>query len=160
MTITGYDTVLLSGGRIDAGVRLMLDDLHRRWPHMVVSFGMTNKTFLPWPKTRSDLPAGTGEVFVARDNQMRRRWDDVGYSLEQDEGPFAVFYQPTGRSEVEIQLHEDPYNRGFRFEPYPATLVTIGLSLVTMVTPDIESQFSQRILDMLRQVLIGQAAHS
>ncbi|MGC5021265.1 hypothetical protein [Micromonospora sp. DT47] len=160
--ITGHDTVLLSGGRVDVGIRAMLDGLHGRWPNMVVSVsGVANETFLPWPRSRGDVPAGTGEVLVARDTQMEQRWDDVGYSLlEHDEGPFAVLYQPSGRSAVEIKLDEDPYDRpGFRFGPYPATLVAAGLSLVTLVTPDIESPFSRGILDALRQALTSQAYH-
>ncbi|MEV2240352.1 hypothetical protein [Micromonospora sp. NPDC049891] len=66
----------------------------------------------------------------------------------------TVLSQPA----VEIQLNENPYQRtGLGFEPYPATLVTAGLSLVTIVTPDAESHFSRGILDALRQALIGRA---
>ncbi|MEV4496257.1 hypothetical protein AB0J84_11190 [Micromonospora arborensis] len=77
--------------------------------------------------------------------------DDVGYPLmEHAEGPFAVLYGFASQSAVWIQLHEDPYGRsGFDFEPHPATLVTVGLSLVTIVTPDADSFFSRGILDAL-----------
>ncbi|MBL6280349.1 hypothetical protein JMF97_29735 [Micromonospora fiedleri] len=90
--ITGYDTVLVTSAPVDAGIRGMLDDLHGRWPNMVVALGGEQVgPFLPWRSTHTQVPAGAGEVYVARDTQMERRWDDVGYSLmEQAEGPFAV----------------------------------------------------------------------
>lgn len=104
------------------------------------------------------MPTGTGDVLVARDEQMRREWDDVGYSLrENDEGPFAVIYQPAVPPTVEIQLNEDPYGGvGYRFDPYPAVLVAAGLSFVTAVTPDADSPFSRGILDELGQALISE----
>ncbi|SCG69547.1 hypothetical protein GA0070613_4627 [Micromonospora inositola] len=157
--ITGHDTVFVTGAPVDAGIRTMLDVLHCRWPNMLVAVsGVADDVFLPWQTSRNDVPAGTGEVLVARDAQMEQRWDEVGYSLmEHDEGPFALLYQPSGRTTVQIQVDEDPYGpSGFRFEPHSATLITAGLSLVTVVTPDAESPFSRRILDALRQALISQ----
>ncbi|WP_327039675.1 hypothetical protein [Micromonospora maris] len=134
----------------------MLDDLHGRWPNMLVAL---DGPFLPWRRTRAQVPAGAGEVYVARDAQMERRWDDVGYSLmEQGEGPFAVLYEPCRHPTVEIRLDEDPYDRrGFGFEPYSATLVTAGLSMVTVVTPDADSPFSRGLIDALKQALVDQA---
>ncbi|PYC63436.1 hypothetical protein C7C45_31840 [Micromonospora arborensis] len=119
---------------------------------------MNGDLFLPWRKTRAEVPAGAGEVYVARDAEMERRWDDVGYSLmEHAEGPFSVLYEFASQPAVEIQLHEDPCERrGFGFEPYPATLVTVGLSLVTIVTPDADSPFSRGLLNALKQALISQ----
>ncbi|WFE47694.1 hypothetical protein [Verrucosispora sp. WMMD1129] len=158
--ITGYDTVLITAAPVDAGIRVMLDDLHGRWPNMVVALGGDHVgPFLPWRTTRAQVPAGAGEVYVARDAEMERRWDDLGYSLmEYAEGPFAVLYQPSSQPTVEIQLNEDPYGPGgFGFEPYPATVVTAGLSLVTLVTPNADSSFSQGLLNALRQALISQA---
>ncbi|GAA4578794.1 hypothetical protein GCM10023176_55350 [Micromonospora coerulea] len=161
--ITGHDTVFVTGAPVDAGIRAMLDALHRQWPNMLVAVsGVADGVFLPWLTSRNDVPAGTGEVLVARDAHMEQRWDEVGYSLmEYDEGPFAVLYQPSGRTAVEIQVDEDPYGRSRSgFEPHSATLVTAGLSLVTVVTPDLESPFSRRILDALRQALISQTRHT
>lgn len=158
--ITGYDTALITGAPVDAGIRAMLDDLNGRWPNMLVALGREQLgSFLPWRKMRAQVPAGAGEVYVARDAEMERRWDDVGYSLmEHGEGPFAVLYEFAGQPAVEIEFHEDPYERrGFGFEPYPATLVTAGLSLVTIVTPDADSPFSRGLLDALRQALISRA---
>ncbi|MFI7576557.1 hypothetical protein [Micromonospora sp. NPDC049497] len=158
--ITGYDTVLITSGPVDAGIRAMLDGLHRRWPDMLVALGGEYiGPFLPWRSTREQVPVGAGEVYVARDAEMERRWDDVGYSLmEHAEGPFAVLYQPASQPAVEIQLNENPYERrGFGFEPYAATLVTAGLSLVTIVTPDADSPFSRGLLDALREALISHA---
>ncbi|RZU72443.1 hypothetical protein EV384_0808 [Micromonospora kangleipakensis] len=158
--ITGYDTVFITGAPVDAGIRAMLDDLHARWPNMLVAPGGEHVgPFLPWRTTRAQVPAGAGEVYVARDAEMERRWDDLGYSLmEHAEGPFAVLYESSSQPAVEIQLNEDPYERrGIGIEPYPATLVTAGLSLVTIVTPDADSPFSRGLLDALRKALISQA---
>lgn len=157
--ITGYDTVLITSTPVDAGIRAMLDDLNGIWPNMLVAFGGEHVGPLPWRRTRAQVPAGADEVYVARDAEMERRWDDVGYSLmAQAEGPFAVLYQPSSQPAVEIELNEDPYRpRGLGFEPYPATLVTAGLSLVTIVTPDADSPFSRGLIEALRQVLISQA---
>jgi hypothetical protein len=59
-----------------------------------------------------------------------------GVLMEGDEGPFAVFYEPSRRAAVEVQFNDDPYDRAAGFQPYSATLLTPGLSLVTVVTPD------------------------
>ncbi|MGI5176687.1 hypothetical protein ACQEVZ_10190 [Dactylosporangium sp. CA-152071] len=47
--------------------------------------------------------------------------------------------------------------KGYRFDPYRATLVTAGLTLVTLVTPDLDSAFSQSLLAMLTEELALQA---
>lgn len=158
--ITGYDTVLITGAPVDAGIRAMLDDLHGRWPNMLVALGGKHVgAFLPWQRVRAQVPVGAGEVYVARDAEMERRWDDVGYSLmKKAEGPFAVLYESSGQPAIEIQLNENPYERrDFGWEPYPAMLVTAGLSLVTIVTPDADSPFSRGLLDAFRRALATQA---
>ncbi|MEU8263112.1 hypothetical protein AB0C02_21075 [Micromonospora sp. NPDC048999] len=160
--ITGYDTVFITGAPVDAGVRAMLDGLSRNWPEMLVALGgSTLGPFAPWSSMRDLVPAGRGEVYVVRDPVMKERWDDVGYSLmDGGEGPFAVLYRPSPQPAIEVQLHEDPYDfgLGIGFEPYSATLVTAGLSLVTVVAPDDESPFSRGLLDSLRQALISKAS--
>ncbi|WP_433495869.1 hypothetical protein ACQP26_13295 [Micromonospora sp. CA-248089] len=160
LMITGYDTVFITGAPVDAGIRVMLEDLHARWPNVLVALGGDHVgQFRPWRTTRAQMPAGAGEVYVARDAEMERRWDDLGYSLsEHAEGPSAVLYEFASQPAVEIQLNEDPYERrGVDIDPYPATLVTAGLSLVTIVTPDADSLSSRGLLHALRQALIGQA---
>ncbi|PZV88443.1 hypothetical protein SAMN05443287_1234 [Micromonospora phaseoli] len=55
--ITGYDTVLITGAPVDAGIRAMLDSLHGAWPNMVVASGREHVgPFLPWStmRVRSD----------------------------------------------------------------------------------------------------------
>jgi hypothetical protein len=159
--ITGDDTVLLAGGRIDRAIRTMLDRLLDRWPDMLTAVdGVRDGVFQRWPMMRDLVPAGKGEVYVARDAAMERRWDEVGYSLmEHDEGPFALLYQPAARSTVELQLEEDPYDHphGFQFEPYRATLVATGLSLITVVTPDAGNPFGRRLVEALEHALIEHA---
>ncbi|MEU7614264.1 hypothetical protein [Micromonospora sp. NPDC049204] len=160
--ITGSDTVFVTGAPVAAAVRMMLDDLHRRWPDMVVAMtGADGERFLPWPAVRTNVPIGMGEILVARDTRMEERWDEVGYRLmEHEEGPFAILYRPAARPVVEIQLKGDPYGGEFGFRPYPATLVAAGLSLVTAVTPDLESAFSKKLLEGLGQALVDQAQPS
>jgi hypothetical protein len=156
----GYDTVFVTAAPVDVGVRVMLDDLHRHWPDMVVAIGEAG-TFTTWAVAREAVPAGSGELLVARDGEMERRWDRDGWILmERGEGPFAVFYRPSPSPVVDIQFHDDPYARGFDFEPYGATMITAGMSLVTVVTPDKDSPFTRDVLARLQRALIGQADHS
>ncbi|WP_306206872.1 hypothetical protein [Actinoplanes sp. RD1] len=157
--ITGYDSVMIARSPAGPAVRAMLDGLHNRWPHMLVGRSEAEETaigpFLPWLRTRDHVPAGTGELYVARDKGMEKDWDDYGYDLRDDgEGPFAVLYRPSPRSTTAIRVDEEPYeDRGFRFSPHPAVLVTAGLSLITMVTPDEGSPFSRDLRDRLTRAL-------
>ena len=157
--ITGDDTVLLAGGRVDRAIRTMLDRLLDRWPDMVTAVdGVRDGVFQRWRMMRDLVPAGRGEVYVARDAAMERRWDKVGYSLmDNDEGPFGLLYRPTARSTLTVQLEEDPYDRPHRFEPYRATLVATGLSLITIVTPDGGSPFGRRLVEALERALVEHA---
>jgi hypothetical protein len=90
--ITGHDTVFVAGGQVDRAIQAMLDDRYHRWPEMVAAIGgVATDGFQPWPTVREALPAGEGEVLIARDTAMEQHWDDLGYSLIEDaEGPFAV----------------------------------------------------------------------
>jgi hypothetical protein len=160
--ITGYDSVLLAKTPVGPGIRTMLDRLHTRWPDMLVALaekGTPVGPFEPWRRTRAAVPADAGELYVARDAAMEQRWDDLGYALmEGGEGPFAVLYQPSPQRTVAIRLNEQPYEQnGFRFDPYDAVLITAGLSLVTVVTPDEGSPFSRSLLDSLSQELVQDA---
>jgi hypothetical protein len=124
---------------------------------MVVAIGETG-TFTTWAMARETVPTGAGQVLVARDEGMEQRWDRDGWILmERDEGPFAVLYQPSPNPLVEIQFNDDPYDRAFTFEPYGATMVTVGMFLVTVVTPDKDSPFTRQVLLRLQQALISQA---
>jgi hypothetical protein len=152
----GYDTVFVTAAPVHTGVQAMLDDLHRHWPNMVVAVGEAG-TFTTWTVARPTMPAGTGQVFVARDERMEQRWDLDGWIfMERDEGPFAVFYRPSPRPAVEVQFNDDPYDGVFGFEPYSATMVMAGMSLVTVVTPDKDSPFTRQVLILLQQALSGQ----
>lgn len=156
--ITGFDTVFVARATVAGAVRKLLDDLHHQWPDMVVALtGTDDERFTPWQTARNNVPVGSGEVLVARDTHMEQRWEVAGYALmEHGEGPFAVLYQPSARPLIAIHLNEDPYDSTYGFKPYPATLVAAGLSLVTVVTPDVDSPFSRQILERIRQALADQ----
>jgi hypothetical protein len=151
---TEMDSVLIAPGQAGPAVRTMLDEVHTRWPNMVA---MLDDDFHPWPEVRDLLPPDHGEVYLARDPAMEREWDDTGYILMAGgEGPFAILYRPAGDPPtIQVRLNENPYppSPGFRYDPYPATLVTPGLSLITIVTPDEESPFSQRLINSLTHAL-------
>ncbi|MEV4133042.1 hypothetical protein AB0J72_12850 [Dactylosporangium sp. NPDC049742] len=155
--VTGHDSVFVVGGRVEMGVWAMLQRLHGRWPGMLVAVeGHREDAFVPWPVPREVMPFRAGYLLVARDKDMLDRWDDEGYSLmDGAEGPFQVVYEPASVPAVPVELHGDPYGRGggYRFDPYRATLVTAGLFLVTLVTPDVDSAFSQGLLAMLGEEL-------
>jgi hypothetical protein len=156
----GYDTVFVTAAPVHVGIQAMLDDLHRQWPDMVVAIGEAG-AFTTWTVARAAVPTGAGQVLVARDELMEQRWDRDGWILmDRDEGPFALLYQPSPSPQVEVQFNEDPYNRGFNFEPYSATMVMAGMSLVTVVTPDKDSPFTRQILLRLQQALISQTDHN
>ncbi|WP_203931235.1 hypothetical protein [Virgisporangium ochraceum] len=149
--------MFVTAAPVHVGIRGMLDDLHREWPDMVVAIGESG-TFTRWAMARGVVPTGAGEVLVARDEGMEQRWDRDGWILmERDEGPFAVFYQPAPIPSVDIQFNDDPYGRGFTFEPYGATMLTAGLFLVTVVTPDRDSPFTRQVLLRLQRALTSQA---
>ncbi|GLW29210.1 hypothetical protein [Actinoplanes regularis] len=158
--ITGYDSVVIARTPVGAGVRAMLDGVHTSWPDMLVAIGEA-ETFLPWLQTRRAIPAEAGELYVARDAAMEQEWDEVGYALMAGgEGPFAVLYQPSPQPTIAIRADENPYeHRGFGFDPYAATLITTGLSLVTIVTPDEESPFSKNLRALLNRSIIDQLRH-
>ncbi|WP_305784403.1 hypothetical protein [Symbioplanes lichenis] len=156
--VTGYDSVIIARSPAGPGIRAMLDALHTRWPAMLVGRSTAEETgidpFLPWPRARGDVAPEAGELYVARDATMEQDWDDYGYDLRPDgEGPFAVLYRPLPHPATTISLTEDPASRP---DPYDAVLITAGLSLITVVTPDETSPFSRDIHDRLTRAFIEQ----
>lgn len=153
--------MFVAGGRVDRAIRTMLDRQREKWPEMVAALhGVDDGEFQPWHAVRDKMPKAEGEVYVARDAEMEQRWDIVGYSLmDHGEGPFGVLYRPAPLSTVDVQLEQDPYDHpyGHGFEPYPATLVTTGLSLITIVTPDNDSPFGRRLMEALGRALVDHA---
>lgn len=160
--ITGHDSVIIARSPAGAAVRAMLDGMHSRWPDMLVGRSeaaeATIGPFLPWPQARADVPAETGELYVARDAAMEADWDEYGYDPREDgEGPFALLYTPSPLPTTTIRAEQDPYgDRGSGFTPHEAVLVTAGLSLITMVTPDDDSPFSRDLRDRLIRALSRQ----
>lgn len=160
--ISGYDGVLVGRSPAGPGVRAMLDEMHTRWPGMLVGRSAATTAgigpFLPWLQVRDQVPAEAGELYVARDAGMEQDWDESGYDLRDDgEGPFAVLYQPSPRSTTAIRFEQQPYSdQGLGFDPYEAVLVTAGLSLITLVTPDEESLFSRELRSRLTRALSRQ----
>lgn len=160
--ITGFDSVMIARSPAGPGIQAMLDSMHGRWPDMLVGSSEVGASgigpFLPWLEARGDVPAESGELYVARDAGMEKDWDDFGYDPREDgEGPFALLYGPSPRSSTTISFEEDPYgDRGFRFDPYEAVLITAGLALITIVTPDEEGSFSRDLRDRLTRALSRQ----
>ncbi|MWK34701.1 hypothetical protein GEV43_12030 [Actinomadura sp. J1-007] len=59
-------------------------------------------------------------------------------------------YEPCPASRLRMLALNDPYCRtGFAYEPYETTLIATGLSLITIVTPDHDSDFSVHAIDAL-----------
>ena len=142
--------MLVVKGNVASALRGFLNDLHADWPEMLVAISGADDEgrFSAWAADL-ELP-DSGDVLIARDQEMVRAWDDTGYVLTDGrEGPIAVYYSG-GPSTLRVQLPEDPYARdGFRFSPYEAILAGSGLSLVTAVTPPMDAAFSQRVVASL-----------
>jgi hypothetical protein len=113
------------------------------------------ESFTEWTAPGGQLPAGTREVLVARDQRMINRWEETGYSLdERGEGPVSILLNPPGRAALRIQLLEDPFGReGFSFRPYDAVLITTGSYVVSAVTPPVGSDFTGTVLAWLEASL-------
>ncbi|MEV6850923.1 hypothetical protein [Actinoplanes sp. NPDC051411] len=163
--ISGYDSVVIARSPAGAGIRAMLDGVHARWPGMLVGRSEAEMAgigpLLPWRQARGGVPAEAGELYVARDARMKKDWDEFGYDLGDDgEGPFAVLYGPSPRPTTAIRFEQEPgEDQGFRFDPYEAVLVTAGLSLVTIVTPDEEGSFSHDLRNRLIRALGRRVRH-
>ncbi|WP_285631974.1 hypothetical protein [Lentzea sp. NBRC 102530] len=147
--ITGFDTVLLAAGRAGPAVGRFLEQWGRGWPDMRISVGdPAQPPFVSWRDTRPDVPEACGEVLVARDERMVSDWDDHGYEIPGSAaGPFALLYQPCPAPQFEALVQRDPYARGLPFDPHPVTVVATDLSLITIVTPDDDSEFSQSVIN-------------
>jgi hypothetical protein len=147
--ITGLDTVVLAAGRAGPAVARFLEQWGRLWPAMRISAGdPAQSPFVRWRDASAGIPEACGEVLVAQDEQMLSDWDGHGYEIPGSAvGPFAVFYRPCTAPRFEALVQDDPYARGMSFEPYPVTVVGPNLSLVTIVTPDDESEFSRSVIN-------------
>ncbi|ONI88628.1 hypothetical protein ALI144C_06240 [Actinosynnema sp. ALI-1.44] len=156
--ITGVDTVLLTAGRAGPAIGRFLEQWGRVWPDMRISAGDPAQTpFVTWQDARSDIPETCGEVLVAKDERMLSDWDDHGYEIPGSAvGPFALLYQPCQAPRFEALVQHDPYARGLPFDPYPVIVVATDLSLITIVTPDGDSEFSQSVINGVIAALVQQ----
>lgn len=147
--ITGHDTVLIAadpaGGPVGRFLRRWSSD---PWPAMRVS--IDDSPFLPFAEHAAP-PPDRAEILLAADDRMVSAWDEEGYHLSPSgDGPLMLAYEPCPASRLRMLALDDPYRRtGFAYEPYEATLVAKGISLVTIVTPDQDSDFSIRAIDAL-----------
>ncbi|XVV10842.1 hypothetical protein ACQP2X_39290 [Actinoplanes sp. CA-131856] len=91
----------------------------------------------------------SGEILVVRNEAMERAWDESGYFVDSEGyGPFSVLYEKMKRSETRMTATVDPYARqGYGFEPYEVTVLGRGLSLVTLVTADLEENPSTALIE-------------
>jgi hypothetical protein len=150
--ITGDDSVFLSSGRASLAVENFLMDLLKQWPDMRVSIEDDgDEAFRIWASEAVDLPLTAGLVLVARDKEMVDGWDDRGYSLDShDEGPLSIEYRPAGWNSLKVQVLEDPLSRSsFAFDPYEAVLTGSHYSVVSMVTPSRDSDFSATMISKM-----------
>ena len=147
--ITGFDTVVVTAGRPGPAIGRFLTEWGSQWPDMQVSAGdPAEPPFITWRDAGPALPETRGEVLVARDERMLSDWDEHGYALPGSAvGPFFLLYQPCPAPRFRAQVQQDPYVTGMRFDPYPVTIVGTGLSLITIVTPDEDSEFSRSVID-------------
>lgn len=159
--ITGVDTVLLAAGPAAPAVEDLLRHQTGRWPSMRVAVDdVAGSEFVAWAGEAARLPAERAEILVARDEDMVDSWDRDGYRLTPDgDGPFQIIYERCPLSRLRVLALDDPYGRtGFAFEPYEVLLAGTGLYLVTLVTPDADSEFSRSLIDEMAARLAGPRA--
>jgi hypothetical protein len=147
--ITGFDSVVIAAGRPGPAIGRFLEQWGLLWPDMRISTGdPAQSSFVTWRDERPALPEVRGEVLVARDEGMLSDWDEHGYEIPgSTAGPFALFYRPCPAPSFSALVQDDPYAGGMLFDPYPITIVGAALSLVTVVTPDENSEFSRGVID-------------
>jgi hypothetical protein len=157
MEITGYDNVLITTGMPGPAITALLDAWHAVWPAMRVAItGALDGQFTDWPTPRAAVPGETGEILVARDKTMEAEWDERGYDPGPNgQGPFMIMYQSAARTSLRLLALEDPYDRkGFApFDPYEIRLVAPHLCLITVVTPDADSDFTTDLLERFTRAL-------
>jgi hypothetical protein len=153
MMITGDDSVILTSGDAVRGVGIFLDGLGLRWPLMEVS--VEGEDFYRWNPNPVHLPKDSGTILIARDRQMVSWWDDNGYTIDSaGEGPLSVSYSPASWKSLRVNLIQDPMSRkGFSFIPYEAVLVGASYSIVSIVTPPLDSGFSAAMVNNLASSL-------
>jgi hypothetical protein len=157
--ISGADSVLVIAGHGGPAAVRFLDEWAQRWPAMRVALdGPEVYADGGWPEVRDQVAPDAAEILVARDKDMNAAWEEHGYDIPGDpEGPFAVYYQPCPARRFTAQVTTDPYDRGseFAFDPYEVQVVGAGLSLVTLVTPDLETDFSQQVITTFIESCVG-----
>jgi hypothetical protein len=151
--ITGSDTVLITARKPGPAAREFLDTWAARWVDMRICVTTADDSeFIGWPAARASVPDEEGELLIVRDADMESAWDEHGYQVPgSTEGPIAILYQPCTARVFSVTARSDPYARDalFRFDPYDVLVVGSGLTLVTIVTPDTDSEFSKTAIDKL-----------
>lgn len=113
--------------------------------------------FAGWPDIRRTVPDLAGELLVAKNQEMAVLWTEYGYDIPNSvEGPFCILYEPARVKSFKALVRSDPYgrDRGQLFEPYEVAVVASGLFLVTVVTPDPELDFSQKVIEGISGSLV------
>ncbi|MCK2241354.1 MULTISPECIES: hypothetical protein [unclassified Crossiella] len=156
LVITGCDSVFIAEGSAPRALARFLQEFSSEWPDMLAATDM--ETFVPWRDAVGVLSADVGDMLVARSQEMAETWLEDGYFLAEHGGPFAIYYEPLRREKLKITALDDPYIRaGFGFEPYDLTLCSRSLSLFTLVSPDVDSEFSIKLANMFSSVLSRRA---
>ncbi|MDT3438186.1 hypothetical protein [Pseudofrankia sp. BMG5.37] len=152
--ITGYDHVELVAGSGMAHVKAFLERVQKHWADMLLAIAPGD--FEPALRILPALPESKGDILVARDKEMIRRWDKDGYHLHRGEGPFSVLYEPMGTAQIKTTLLQDPYGPSdYKFTPYEATLLGRNISLITLVLPDEGSGFSRKLIQEFESATPG-----
>ncbi|MEV0678830.1 hypothetical protein AB0I60_20160 [Actinosynnema sp. NPDC050436] len=159
MELTGFDTHLLSFRVRVWGVREFVDRIAARWPDLLVSVSADQDAgYAPWRSGGIVLGDPEGEVYLVRDEPMRRSQEQSGYVVDAaGESPIALYYHRAA-TEVAVRVVEE-WPTGAEGRPgtdtYPAEVVsgeTFAVTLVTAADPA-ESDFAREVLDLLKDCL-------
>ncbi|MBB5959674.1 hypothetical protein FHS29_006295 [Saccharothrix tamanrassetensis] len=159
MELTGFDTHLLSFRVRVGSIRAFVDRIAEQWPDLLVSVSADQDAgYLPWRSGEVSFGDPEGEVYLVRDDRMRRSQEESGYVVDDDgASPIALYYNRAA-DVVEVRIVEEwPTGAEGQSETdaYPAEVVSAETFAVTLVTAEdpAEDEFARGVLDVLKECL-------
>jgi hypothetical protein len=154
--VTGEDLVFMTPGPVHRKIEAFLDSVYRAWGEMLVTI-QPDTADAPWGGSSGRLPEIEAEVFACKNSAMSSEWDERGYFVGSEGGPFGVLYSPLNTHRLRVLCLDDPYaseeTQGMQYDPYEVTFLPRDTWMVTLIAPDMDSTFSVGLRHSLEQAL-------